>query len=148
MKKYAYFLLLLTGLSAASCNKKEDAAPTTDTGVVNLTATLDGKQQVPVNSSPGTGTFTGTYDKATRVISYTITYKDMTGNPTLGHFHQGAPGVTGPISVPFPQLTSPITGTATLSQADGDMLLKGSFYANLHSAMYGGGELRGNISIK
>lgn len=147
MKKYAYLLLLLTGLTTVACDKKEeDVAPAS--GVVNLTASLDGKQQVPSNPSPGTGTLTGTYDKATRVITYRIEFKDMTGNPTLGHFHQGAPGVTGPVSVPYPQLTSPITGTATLSQADGEKLLQGAFYANLHSAAYGGGELRGDIKVK
>ncbi|GAA3947189.1 CHRD domain-containing protein [Hymenobacter algoricola] len=148
MKKYAYLFLLLTGFATASCDKEEETPPATTSGVVNLTASLDGKQQVPANPSPGTGTLTGTYDKSTRVITYTITFKDMTGNPTLGHFHQGAPGATGPVSVPFPQLTSPITGTATLSQADGEKLLQGAFYANLHSGMYGGGELRGDIKIK
>ncbi|MBG8552883.1 CHRD domain-containing protein [Hymenobacter guriensis] len=146
MKKYAYLFLLLMGLTTFACDKEEEDKPTT--GIVNLSATLDGKQQVPANNSPGTGTFTGTYDKSTRVITYNIVFSNMTAAPSAGHFHQGAPGVTGPVSVPFPGLTSPINGTATLSQADGAKLLGGEFYANLHSPNFPNGELRGDIKVK
>lgn len=147
MKKYAYLLLFLTGLTTASCSKKaETVTPTTQ--MVTLTGDLDGKQQVPANNSAGTGTFTGTYDKSTRVITYKIVFQGMTAAPTAGHFHQGAPGTTGPVSVPFPGLTSPINGTATLSQADNDKLLAGEFYANLHSSAFPNGELRGNIKAQ
>ncbi|TGE17181.1 CHRD domain-containing protein [Hymenobacter elongatus] len=147
MKKYAYLLLLLTGLTTISCSKDDEAAAPASQ-VVNLTATLDGKQQVPANNSPGTGTLVGTYDKTTRVITYTIEFQNMTAAPSLGHFHQGAPGVSSSVIVPFSGLTSPIKGSATLSQTDGDKLLAQGVYANLHSSNFPQGELRGDIKVK
>ena len=46
----------------------------------------------------------------------------------------------------FHRVTNPIVATATLaSQARVDSMLAGFYYANLHTAAYGGGEIRGDI---
>ncbi|WP_324674340.1 CHRD domain-containing protein [Hymenobacter sp. GOD-10R] len=113
---------------------------------VNLTAVINSAQEVPANPSTATGTFTGVYDKATKVLTYTVTYQGLT--PTAGHLHRGAPGTNGPVIYPFSSLASPVTGTATFTQADEDLLLNGGFYANFHTPAYPGGEIRGNIVKK
>ncbi len=146
MKNIYASLLLMGTLAATSCKKKEeDVKPANP--VVNIEATMNGASQSTPNSSQATGTLTGTYNRDTKEISYTIRYQGMA--PTLGHFHRQATGRTdGPVSVPFPQLNDPIIGKATLSAADDESIANGTFYANLHSTQYPGGEIRGNLKIK
>ncbi|WP_400192833.1 CHRD domain-containing protein [Hymenobacter sp. B81] len=144
--KSTAFALLFGALAFTACDKDEDKpAATNDT--VELTATINGQQEVPANNSAATGTMTGSYNKTTRVLTYTVTYQGLT--PAAGHIHQAAPGVNGGVMVPFSSVTtSPITGTATLSQADGDALLAGNSYVNLHTQAFTAGEIRGNIRQK
>ena len=152
LKKLTSAFLLAFGLVAfSSCDQVNlddlrkiiNPAPSPN---VALTATLDGRQEVPANNSTATGTFVGVYNKDTNVLNYTVTYTGLT--PVMGHLHRGAPGMNGPVVVPFSSLTSPITGTFTFTEADEALLLANGFYANLHSAAFPGGEIRGNIMMK
>ena len=139
--------LLALGLAGTSCKTEDN--PTIDTNITKLTATLNGVSEKPTsNTSTATGTFTGELNTATRVLSYTVTYSGLT--PTAGHLHRitKADG-TGGVEIPFPSLTNPIVAAAPLaSQARVDSMLAGFYYANLHTAAYGGGEIRGDIKKK
>ena len=137
---YAYLALATIGL-LASCSKKEapNPAPTT----TNLTATINGAQQVPANNSTATGTFTGTYVSTSKQLTYTVTYQGLT--PTIAHIHTGAPGATGSVAIPFDNLASPITGTVTLTPEQADNLLNNRMYVNIHTSAFGNGEIRGDI---
>ncbi|MCA8832110.1 CHRD domain-containing protein [Hymenobacter pini] len=140
-------LILAAGLLTLGACKNDDDNNQPASNTVNVSATLDGKQEVPANSSAATGTMTGTYDKTTRTLTYKVTYSGIT--PSMGHIHQAAPGVNGGVIVPFSSVaTSPISGTATLSEADGAKLLSGETYVNLHTQAYTGGEIRGNMTVK
>lgn len=104
-------------------------------------------------TTSATGNLTGTYDKATKVLNYSVTFSGLT--PTIGHFHIGAPGVKGPISLTFAfnnatkdGFVSPITGTATLASDQADALLGNAFYANLHTVANPGGEIRADATAK
>lgn len=147
MKKHFSLGLCLVSLAlATACKKDKDPDPTPPANTVNLSATLNSKQEVPFNSSAATGTMTGTYNKDTKVLTYTVTYTGLT--PVAGHIHRGRPGQNGGVAVPFASVaTSPITGTATLTAADADSLLAGKMYVNLHTAAFAGGEIRGNIAM-
>ena len=137
------YLILLTSLSLlASACSKEKATPTAP-AATTLTATINGAQQVPVVSSAATGNFTGSYDSGTKQLTYTVTYQGIT--PSIAHIHIGAPGVAGPVAIPFANLTSPITGTVTLTADQADNLLKNSMYVNMHSNASPNGEIRGDI---
>ncbi|WP_303310360.1 CHRD domain-containing protein [Hymenobacter sp. BT730] len=141
---YAFGLLLALA-AAPACDDDEDDTLANNT--VQLQATLNGAQEVPATTSTATGSFTGTYNTNTRLISYTVTYQGLT--PTAGHIHQAAPGVNGPIIVPFANVsTSPITGSETLSEENGAKLLAGETYTNLHTTALPGGEIRGNITVQ
>ncbi|MCY7351021.1 MAG: CHRD domain-containing protein [Cytophagaceae bacterium] len=147
MNKAPFLLLFAVALAFTACNNDDDNTPPVDTNIVNLTATIDGKQEVPTTPSTATGTFTGTLNKTTRVLTYVVTYVGLT--VTAGHLHRGAPGVAGPVVIPFSSLTSPINGTATLRQTLADSLVNGLVYVNLHTAAYPAtGEIRGNITVK
>ncbi|WP_303311454.1 CHRD domain-containing protein [Hymenobacter sp. BT730] len=125
------------------CKKDDDnATPTTS----NLQAAINGQQEVPAVTSPGSGNFTGTYDKNTHKLTYNVTYQGIT--PSAGHIHAAAPGANGPVVVPFSSIASPITGTATLSEADAAELMAGHFYVNFHTSDNPSGEIRGNITVK
>lgn len=143
--KITTLALLLGAASVVACKKDDDKA--TPTNAVELTATLDGKQEVGPNNSAATGSLTGSFDKATRVLTYRVTYQGVT--PTMGHIHRGAAGTNGDPFVAFSSVaTSPITGSATLSEADAALLLKGDTYVNLHSQAFAGGEIRGKVTVK
>ena len=137
---YAYLLVGTLGLLTA-CSKKEDTPPAATT--TTLTATINGAQQVPANSSTATGNFTGTYDSKSQQLTYTVTYQGIT--PTVAHIHTGAPGTSGSVAIPFANLTSPIMGTVTLTPEQADNLLNNRMYVNMHSSTYGNGEIRGDI---
>ena len=137
---YAYLALAAITLFA-SCSKKEEAAPASTT--TNLTATINGAQQVPANNSTATGTFTGTYVSSSKQLTYTVTYQGLT--PSIAHIHTGAPGTSGSVAIPFANLASPITGTVTLTPEQADNLLNNRMYVNIHTSAYGNGEIRGDI---
>ena len=154
MKRIFSALLLATGLlTAAACSDK-NATPTPAPAVLPaVSGAFSGAQETPVVNSAATGNFTGTFDKATRELRFTVTFTGLTA--TAGHLHTGAPGANGPVFLPFPfnnatstGYESPITGTSILSPAQAAALLANGIYANLHSTTQPGGEIRANLSVK
>lgn len=151
MRNLLASLLLLTGLVAATSCKKADNGPTPV--MEPLLGTFSGSQQVPAVTSAATGTITGSYDKTAMVLKYTVTFSGLT--PTAAHLHLGAPGAKGDVFYPFPfnnatkdGFVSPITGsTRVLLPAESTALLNHGVYANLHSAMYLGGEIRADMTV-
>ena len=115
--------------------------------MITLKADLKGSNEVPPNSSAGSGTAQATLDTATKVLTWTIAYKDLSGPVVGAHFHgPSEPGKNAGIVVPFKTVEkSPIQGSATLSDAQIADLLAGKWYANIHTAANPGGELRGNM---
>jgi len=113
---------------------------------IALKADLKGSNEVPPNSSPASGTAEATLDTSSKLLTYTITYKDLTG-PALGaHFHGPVEaGKNAGIVLPFKTVQSPIQGSATLTDEQAADLLAGKWYANIHTAANPGGELRGQM---
>ena len=115
--------------------------------MITLKADLKGSNEVPPNSSPGSGKAEATLDTVTKVLTWTIAYKDLSGPVVGAHFHgPSEPGKNAGIVLPFKTVEkSPIQGSATLSDAQIADLLAGKWYANIHTAANPGGELRGNM---
>ena len=113
---------------------------------ITLRAELKGANEVPPNTSPASGKADARFDTETRVLTWTVTYADLTG-PALGaHFHgPGDPGKNAGIVLPFKTVKSPIQGTATITENQAADLLAGKWYANVHTAANPGGELRGQM---
>ena len=147
-------LILATGLFAATaCSSKSDPAPTPAPPLPAISGAFSGAQEVPAVTTSATGTFTGTFDKTTRELRYTVTFSGLT--PTAGHLHTGAPGMNGPVFLPFPfnnaasnGFDSPIVGTTILTQAQAAALLASGVYANFHTAARPGGEVRADLTVK
>ena len=115
----------------------------------HIATKMDGSQETPPVPTPATGTFDG-MRVAPDTLSYTYTWENLIGNGILAHIHKAPPGVPGPIVVP---LTSPsghsgsITDKATADPAllDDICAHPGDYYVNVHSDVYPGGEIRGQL---
>ena len=112
-----------------------------------LKATLDGKSETPPNTSAATGKADIDYDAATKKLSWTLTYSGLSGPATAAHFHGPAePGKNAGVAVAIPNAgTSPVTGSATLTDAQAADLEAGKYYVNVHTAANPGGEIRGQV---
>ncbi|MBR1171026.1 CHRD domain-containing protein [Bradyrhizobium liaoningense] len=114
--------------------------------VVKLQAELKGSNEVPPNSSTGSGKAEASYDTETKVLTYVVTFTGLTGPAMGAHFHgPGEAGKNAGIALPFKTAQSPIQGSATLTDAQAADLLGGKWYANIHTAANPGGELRGQM---
>jgi len=96
----------------------------------------------------GGGSAGVTYDSVTNVLTWDITFSNLSAAPTAAHFHGPAiPGQDAGIQVPITDLTSPSMGTATITDAQETDLLAGKYYINYHTAACPGGEIRGQVSL-
>ncbi|WFU27899.1 CHRD domain-containing protein [Bradyrhizobium sp. CB1717] len=112
-----------------------------------LKATLDGKSEVPANTSSATGTAELDYDAASKKLSWTVNYSGLSGPATAAHFHGPAEaGKNAGVAVPIANAgSSPVKGEATLTDAQAADLLGGKYYINIHTAANPGGEIRGQV---
>ena len=115
---------------------------------VALSAKLSGANEVPANTSTGSGTLEATLDTQSNVLTWTVTYSGLTGAVKAGHVHgPAAAGATAGVALGFTGgVESPIKGSATLTAAQAADLLAGKWYVNLHTAANPGGEVRGQVA--
>jgi hypothetical protein len=111
-------------------------------------ATLDAKSEVPPNASTATGTADIDYDPATKKLSWKVTYSGLSGPATAAHFHgPAAAGANAGVKVPIANpATSPVEGSATLTDEQAADLMGGKYYINIHTAANPGGEIRGQVT--
>ncbi|MEC3981168.1 CHRD domain-containing protein [Amycolatopsis sp. H20-H5] len=119
----------------------------------DLSALASGDQEVPGAGDPdgGATAFVETHRSS---VDYSFTFSGV-GSPTLGHIHQGDAGTSGPVVVPLfaapgglPASITGIAGTATKVPANvirGIDRNPGGFYANLHTAEFPAGAVRGQL---
>lgn len=136
--------LALAALGLAGCDTMKSM---TSGGSEHFGATLSAGEEVPPNSSTGTGSADATYNRSTGTLSYRVTYSGLTGPATAGHIHgPAAPGANAGVVVPFASATSsPITGEAKITPEQYNQLASGQYYVNIHTARNPGGEIRGQL---
>lgn len=173
MQKHALKLAtaILGIVVIAACGSSKTTAPANITLVAHLAAA----NEVLANGSSagvvsnGTGTWTGTLNPSTNILSWTMTFSGLTTNSTASHIHAQAPttttagvvlnfatfagstialGATSGTASGNITLTSSTTPTTGLT-ISGDSLLKainaGQAYVNVHTSQYPAGEIRGQI---
>ena len=113
-----------------------------------MKATLDGKSEVPPTTTAGKGTADIDYDPATKKLSWKVTHSGLSGPATAAHFHGPAePGKNAGGAVAIPNAaSSPVEGSATLTDAQAADLAAGKYYVNVHTAANPGGEIRGQVT--
>jgi CHRD domain len=137
-------LIVLAGLFATATSVGlARAAPE------SFTVALTGAAQVPRVQTPGSGTADITWDPATRVVTWSITYSGLSSDVTMAHFHRGQAGKNGPIVIWLSKqgqpVASPITGMATLTPVQARNFEAGNWYINVHSKDHPAGEIRGQV---
>jgi hypothetical protein len=134
-----------------------------DAEIIRFTAALSGGQEVPIVLSGAFGNATVTLDTATQTVSWNIDIWNLPSGINNAHFHVGSPGISGPtvVNIPFPATASNefnLTGSATSATAGlrpdqgirswedfVQSLVGGQIYINIHTQVFGGGEIRGQV---
>lgn len=113
--------------------------------LMEFRATLTGDQEVPPRDTPAWGSAYATLDLSTNWFTLDYWFQDLLATQTDAHIHLAPPGVAGPVVIPLP-LGSPVTGFATtMTDLQVANLLAGNLYINVHSVIYPGGEIRGQL---
>ncbi|AYQ29707.1 MULTISPECIES: CHRD domain-containing protein [unclassified Polaromonas] len=132
------------------------AAAVTGCGVMNkqstlvaLTTQLRGANEVPANASPGSGSVDAVFDTSTNLLRWKVNYTRLSGPATAGHFHgPAAIGANAGVALGWASpIRSPMDGSATLTPAQAADLMAGRWYANIHTAAYPAGEVRGQMTV-
>jgi CHRD domain len=142
-----------SGTASQTTSETTTSETTTTEGpkTTRYRAALNARAEVPrpKGAKPGaTGTFKidlieadGSYS-----ISWTLTYRNLTGRAQAAHIHRGKPGKAGPV---MRSLCSPCrsgrTGKAKVSKTVASTMKRGAAYVNVHTARNPAGEIRGQI---
>ena len=113
-------------------------------------ASLNGANERPTAVKPaGMGTGLLALDGLT--ATYVVSYQDLTAAPVAYHLH-GLGGADAAVGVKFALVPAGALGTsglfvgqATVDQATADGIAAGQTYFNVHTAAFGGGEIRGQV---
>lgn len=141
------------------------------------TTQLQGFEEVPAIATPAGGSFSAQINQAANTISYELSYTGLQGSITQAHIHFGQEGVNGGIVIflcsnlgngpagtqACPASPGSISGTATAGDvltvaaqgvSAGQMhkvlraIRGGIAYANVHTTLFPGGEIRGQIDFR
>lgn len=118
--------------------------------LVAFSTQMRGANEVPPAGSNASGQVDAMLDRSTNLLRWQFSYTDLSGQPTAGHFHGPAPAdANAGVVVPFlGPLTSPMSGRAILTAAQVADLMAGKWYANIHTAEFPGGEIRGQMTVR
>jgi hypothetical protein len=125
-------------------------------------ATLLGATEVPPTNSLGTGTADVTYKAALDELVYSGTFSGLDGNSTAGTLHVGGPTINEPVifrlQIPVGVMDGTFSGVLTnadlLNQGTSGItdvaqfaaqMEAGNTYVNIHSNLFPGGEIRGQL---
>lgn len=168
MKKILGSFLLASSILIYACNDggntsdttSEDTTATADdnssavNNVMQKSFTLGGDQEVPANNSTGKGTAEVSYNKETKVLSYTVNYEGLSDKASMAHIHGTAPkganaGVVHDLTGPLQKETSGSFSDSVMidGKLKEDSLLSGFYYFNIHTPKHPAGEIRGQIEF-
>lgn len=135
---------------------------------------LSGAQEVPARATPASGTGSLSYDTTTLLLDVTLSWAGLLAPASAAHIHCcSGPGANGPVAVDFGGAGFPIGATSGSFGHTFDLALASSFgggflgsfggdvnaarsalvaglsgnaaYFNIHTQVFPGGEIRGNI---
>ncbi len=135
-------------------------------------ARLTGFQEVPPKLTDGTGKFTATLDSDGTIISYTLSFSNLSSSAVAAHLHFAQRGVNGAIFAflcggagkpACPASGGTVEGTISAADilgipaqglAAGDfagalrVIRSGDTYANVHTTSFPAGEIRGQVKFR
>ena len=106
---------------------------------------IDGLQEVPPVNTPGSGSGIVTLQPS-GMLDFNIVFSGLLAPEIAAHFHGPAPfGVIAGVQIPLPLGSPKIGSVGPLSATQQADLLAGLWYVNIHSTLYPGGEIRGQV---
>ncbi|MDP1678066.1 MAG: CHRD domain-containing protein [Bacteroidota bacterium] len=123
----------------------------------DIDLSMDAGQQVPSNGSTALGFdagvgYSGTYfNSSTKELFVSFTFSGLTAVTTASHIHGPAlPGVNNGVLIPLTSFPTGVTAGAysnsfVLSSTDSSRLMTGNLYINIHTSIFPGGEIRGQL---
>jgi DNA-binding transcriptional LysR family regulator len=123
-------------------------AAAADDDDTHFRAALVGTQETPAIFAAGSGIFEARVLNNDTRIEFQLTYEHLTAPPLVAHVHFGQRGVAGAVSFflcgggPAVQGIAPGDLAAILQ-----MIRAGLGYANMHTPLHPGGEIRGQIRV-
>jgi CHRD domain-containing protein len=172
MKKKPGKIVAALGIAAVTAGLAVAAAHDRHNRFEFIRAALLGQHETPSVSTPATGRFRAVIDEDSSVITFTLSYEGLSGPATVSHLHFGERHVAGGVMMwicggggqpacPADVTTAEITGTITPANVTGptaqgiaagefakalDAIRDGASYANVHSAKFPAGEIRGQVA--
>jgi len=152
----AFLAIALVTLTLPACKDNNDNEEPLD-NTQKVTVQLSGAREVPAVNTTGSGSADISYDRVTKMITYSISWTLGTSSTTTTgmHFHgaEAASDTTSsPVVIPITGFSSAKTGTFSgvtraLTDAEVNQLYAGKWYLNIHSDTFPAGEIRGNIKF-
>ena len=140
-RRIALLSLCLAGIAASAVPSKAAAE--------TFKVALAGAQQVPPVETSGSGAADLTYDPATRMLTWSVSYSGLSSPATMAHFHTAGAGKNGPVAIWISKkgepVESPIKGEATLTPEQAEQFAAGDWYVNVHTQAHPAGEIRGQV---
>jgi hypothetical protein len=152
------FLLFAIAMGFTSCEKDAEKKKTQE--YLKSGIPMTGAQEIPANPSAALGSLDVYYAKNSKILSYKVTWQGLADTIVGMHIHGVAPAgySTGIIQniltvkneAGFPFRGGTYSGTFNV---DGvvvkeENLLNGYYYLNIHTKLYPGGEIRGQIKFQ
>ncbi|HEY3385345.1 MAG TPA: CHRD domain-containing protein [Saprospiraceae bacterium] len=113
---------------------------------------LNGGQEAPSVTTTGTGAGLVSIDRDQSNAHYMLVVSGLTGEFTASHFHNGKPGVSGGVIHNITSSFNDFGGaygywdeTSAPPFDAGPLFRSGEVYVNVHTDLFPGGEIRGNI---
>ncbi len=142
----------------------------------HVRAQLESFDEVPSLSTAGHGAFRGTLSHDGEELDFVLSYDDLEGDVLQAHLHLGQVGVNGGISIflcsnlgngpagtpECPPSPATVSGTRSAADVIGPAgqgiapeeweevkraIAEGVVYANVHSSLFPGGEIRGQVRV-
>jgi hypothetical protein len=112
-----------------------------------FSAALTGANEAPPTASPGVASLTASYSPSRRILTWKLSYRDLSGRITWAEFRgpdiEGTDSAVVPINLLIEGGSHP--GEATLTDQQAADMLAGRWYVVLKTEKYPAGEIKGPL---
>ncbi len=96
----------------------------------------------------GIGTAVINFNDVSKLLDWNVSWSGLSGAAVASHFHGPAlPNQSAGVQVSIGVGSNPAIGSATLSASQEFDLLAGLWYVNVHTTLFPGGEIRGQVNV-